>query len=134
MDTVAYASVTTVTFWLLELSGFPQLPMASNPEANYPGWGIIPVFMLLAPLTQGVVVVSQLTQAEVFKSPRWGFQLIVNILATTALAYVTYRILGRLSRDNSLGLAILVAGALAVVVQVAYWLVLRRHFARRDLA
>jgi hypothetical protein len=132
-DSAAYFLSATVAVWLLAKAGIPQLFSDGGDIHKGNPIDILPAAMIWAPLVQWLSSTTTLPLAERLKFARHGLPTLIVSLIAFVLTLFTARGGTRLAAATSPGIAIGLAVLVGLMVQVGYWVALRRRFRKKDL-
>jgi hypothetical protein len=132
-DSAAYFLTAAFGMWLLNKSGLPQ-PLSDGADTDKLAFlPMIPATMIWAPLVQLLSATSTMPIQKQLRSTMHALRYLLVALFAFALAMFTATSGIRLAAATSPAITVTLGILLALLVQTAYWLALRRHFSQGDL-
>jgi hypothetical protein len=134
IDGTSYAALATLAFWLLQKTNLPAFPVIDVPDRREsPGLAVVAVAAIWYPLVQWPSISAGWHFEKLIKGPVWAAKFMGLVLASVSLTFGTYALLHGVAQSVSIGAAVVAGLALAMAVQLGYWLLVKRHFERKDL-
>jgi hypothetical protein len=134
IDGTSYVALASLAFWLLKKTELPQFPVFGLPtRPRSVSAAIIAVAAIWYPVVQFSSLSAGRPWEKLIKSPVWAGKFMGLALASVGLTIGTYELLRHVAQTVSIGAAVAAGLALAMAVQLLYWLLIKRHFERKDL-